>query len=173
MAHHVAIAYPDHARATEVIAALKRLEAEGVVELKKAVAIIHERERQLGAGSVIAQSTIGALAGAVVGALLGLAFSDLWLGTLIGAIVGALSGLMIAFARSEEPHSYGFGSFGRQAAGRLPDGGAAVLMLVRKNDPEKTIATLKEYGGRVLHTTLPADVDSQLRAAVGNLAPAA
>jgi uncharacterized membrane protein len=173
VAHHVAIAYPDHARATEVIAALKRLEAEGVVELKKAVAVIHDRERQLGIGSVLAQTTAGVLAGAVVGVALGLAFGELGLGTLIGAIVGALSGLMIAFARSDEPQSYGFGSFGQQVAGGLPDGTAAVLMLVRKNDPEKAIATLQQYGGRVIHTTLPTDIEAQLRTAVSQLAPAA
>jgi uncharacterized membrane protein len=162
VAHHVAIAYPDHARAKEVVAALKRLEAEGVVELKKAVAVLHDRDRNLGVAQIVTHTVAGIVAGAGVGVLMGLAFDALGLGTLIGAIVGALCGIMIAFARSDEPHTYGFGSFGQQVAAGLPDGGAAVLMLIRKHDPDKAIATLQQYGGRVLHTTLPDEIETQL-----------
>ena len=173
MAHHVAIAYPDHARAKEVVAALKRLEAEGVVELKKAVAVIHDRERNLSAGQIVTHIVAGIVAGAAVGVLMGLAFDALGLGTLIGAIVGSLCGIMIAFARSDEPHTYGFGSFGQQVAAGLPDGSAAVLMLVRKHDPDKAIATLQQYGGRVLHTTLPNEIETRLLTAMSQPAAAA
>lgn len=173
MAHHVAIAYPDHARAKEVVAALKRLEAEGVVELKKAVAVLHDRERKLGAVQIATHTVAGIVAGAGVGALMGLAFGTLPLGTLIGAIVGSLCGLMIAFARSDEPEAYGFGSFGQQVAAGLPHGGAAVLMLVHKHDPDKAIATLQQYGGRVLRTTLPDDIETRLMTAMNQPAQAA
>lgn len=173
VAHHVAIAYPDHSRATEVIAALKRLEAEGVVELKKAAAVIRDREGALRAGEIVVQVAAGALAGAIVGVVLGLLFGALALGALIGAAAGALSGLMIGFARGDEPQNFGFGSFGQHVASSMPHGGAAVLMLVRKNDPDKAIAALQPYGGRVIHTTLPADIDAQLRTAVSQLAQAA
>jgi uncharacterized membrane protein len=173
VAHHVAIAYPDHARAKEVVAALKRLEAEGVVELKKAVAVLHDRDRKLGVAQILTHTVAGIVAGAGVGVLMGLAFDALGLGTLIGAIVGSLCGIMIAFARSDEPEAYGFGSFGQQVAASLPDGGAAVLMLVRKHDPDKAIATLQQYGGRVLRTTLPDDIEARLLTAVNQPAQAA
>jgi uncharacterized membrane protein len=173
VAHHVAIAYPDLSRAKEVIAALKRLEAEGVVELKKAVAVIHDRERRLEAGPVIVHALGGLLAGAVIGVVFGLVFSDMLLGVLITSIIGTLCGIMIAFARNEELHDYGFGTFGQQVAANLPDGSAAVLMLVHKRDPEKAIATLQQYGGTVVRTTLPAEIETRLLSAVNPVAAAA
>ena len=123
-------------------------------------AVIHDRERKVGTGAVLSQMSVGIVAGAAVGVLLGLAFSDLALGTLIGAVVGALCGIMIAFARSDEPQNFGFGAFGQQVAERLPHGGAAVLMLVHKKDPDAAIATLQQYGGTVLRTTLPDDIQA-------------
>lgn len=173
MTHHVAIAYPNDAHAAEVIAALKRLEAEGVVELKRAVAVIRDHESRLGIKQILGQTAAGALAGVIVGVLLGFIFAAPDLGALIGTAAGALSGLMIAFARGDEPQNFGFGAFGQQVAASMPHGGSAVLMLLRKHDPDTAIATLQQYGGRVIHTTLPADIDTQLRTAVRQLAQAA
>jgi uncharacterized membrane protein len=173
VAHHVAIAYPDLSRAKEVVAALKRLEAEGVVELKKAVAVIHDRERRLETMPVVVHALGGLLAGAAIGVVFGLLFSDILLGVLITAVIGTLCGIMIAFARNEEPNNYGFGAFGLQVAERLPDGSAAVLMLVHKRDPEKAIATLQQYGGTVVRTTLPTEIETRLLSAVNPVAAAA
>jgi len=173
VAHHVAIAYPDLSRAKEVIAALKRLESEGVVELKKAVAVVHDHERRLEAVPVIVHALGGLLAGAAIGVVFGVLFSDMLLGVMITAIIGTLCGIMIAFARNEEPADYGFGTFGQQVAATLPDRSAAVLMLVDKRDPEKAIATLQQYGGRVVRTTLPDEIETRLVTAMAPMAKAA
>lgn len=174
MAHHVAIAYPDHSRTTEAIAALKRLEAKGVVELKKIAAITVEGDRGFRPAHILGHTAIGTLAGAVVGVLIGLMFSELMWGTIMGTAVGTLAGVMIGFSRTDEPENYGFGPFGEYVATSVAPGTSALLMLVEKRDPAATIAELQQFGGRVIRTTLPNDIETQLKSAVHQqAAPAA
>ena len=52
------------------------------------------------------------------------------------------------------------GLIGRQVFGYDP--GAKAYSY----DPDKAIAALKEYGGNVIHTTLPIDIETRLKAAV-------
>ena len=164
MSHLVAIAYPDERRAAEVLAALERLEAEGAIEVEDAAAVSKDDLGGIKLDRVLGHAAAGAAVGAAWGGIVGMIFLVPAVGAAFGAGVGALAGKLVGAARGGA-----FGDFGLHVRDHMPPGSSAVLMLVRKRDPEKAIAELRQYGGTVLRTTLPDEIEAQLRGALEQL----
>lgn len=165
VAYLVAITYAEEDRASEVIEALKRLEADGGIELDDAVAVTKDKLGGIKLGTVLTHTAGGAAAGAVWGALLGLVFLMPAVGAAFGAVTGALAGKLVGVGRANA-----FGDFGLHVQQYMPPGSSALLMLIRKQDPERAIAALERYGGHVERTTLPDEIEAQLRQALGQFA---
>jgi uncharacterized membrane protein len=168
VSHLIAIAYPNQEQAGKAVDALKRLDAAGAIELEDVAAISRDGDGGVKLDQVVGRAAAGAAGGFFIGALIGLiVFPPVALaGALFGAATGALTGKMSGVRDVES-----FDAFERELAENLPPGGAAVVMVTRAEDPERAIAELRQFGGTILHTTLPDDVEDQLRAAVGRLAP--
>ncbi|HEU0114523.1 MAG TPA: DUF1269 domain-containing protein, partial [Thermomicrobiales bacterium] len=117
---------------------------------------------------VLGRAAAGAAGGFFIGALIGLiVFPPIALaGALFGAATGAITGKLSGVGETDD-----FDAFERQVAASLPPGGAAVVMVARNQHPDRAIAELSRFGGTVIETTLPDDVEDQLRAAIGRLAP--
>jgi uncharacterized membrane protein len=49
---------------------------------------------------------------------------------------------------------------------RLEPGGAALFVLVRSGTPDKVLPRISEYGGEVLHTSLPGEAERTLQDAL-------
>ena len=170
MSHLVAIAYPDQRRALEVIEALGQLDADGAIDLEDVVAVSRDNEGGIKLERLVTHAAAGAAVGSLWGALIGLVFLMPAAGAIVGAAGGAVAGKLVGVIRSDDANEYGFGQFGQQISAVMLPGSSAVLMLVHKKDPDAAIATLQQDGGRVLRTTLPDEVEAQLRGALTQLA---
>lgn len=167
MAHFVAIMYEDEQQASKVIDALKKLEEDGTIDLDDAVAVTKDKLGGIKLDKILSHAAAGAALGAFWGAIVGAIFFLPAVGAAFGTVSGALAGKFIGLTRADD-----FGDFGLNVQQHMPPGSSAVLMLVRKNDPERAIDELKQYGGEVMLTTLPDDVEAHLRLALDELVPA-
>lgn len=173
----IAIAYDDPRQADDVLAAVRRLQNAGALHLNNAVAVARKAD---GGGRIkvdwdVSRTVAGLVVGVVLGALAGLIVLSrvtsgpvvLW--PLVGAIFGALAGGWAGtFADSEH-----IDDFVLEVRETMPRGSSALLMLLEQEDPEKTIAALRPYGGRLIRTTLPAEEEDRLRAALDRTPQAA
>ena len=164
MSELVAIAYPDERQASAVMDAIKRLDEAGTLDLDDAVAVAKDREGRIQVAGATSHMARGAAGGLLLGAVLGMIFVAPVVGALFGAASGALAGSF---------HDVEQNDFVRQVGDNLKPGSSAILMLVSKADPEKTLAALHQYGGKVMRTTLPDDAEARLRAALGEPAAGA
>jgi uncharacterized membrane protein len=159
MSDLVAIAYPDQDRAASVLAAVKQLQNEGALDLQDAVAISKNGEGRISVEGAVSRAAAGAAGGLALGALIGMIFFAPLVGAAFGAVAGGLAG---SFADAEH-----IDDFATQVGDNMPPGSSALLMLVNRVAPERTLAELQRYGGTVIRTSLPDDVEARLRAALG------
>jgi uncharacterized membrane protein len=122
----------------------------GKVNLKQAINMIG-----VGAAS-------GGLSGALWGSLVGLLFlnplAGIAVGGLIGAGSGALSGSLVDYGIDD--------NFIRQVAETLQPNTSALFVLVRRAQPEKMLAELSQFRGRVLRSSLSPEQEARLQAAL-------
>lgn len=167
MSHLVAITYPTEDQASKVVDVLKDLAQKGVIELNDAVAVVKDDRGGIKFATIMAGTKRGASLGAFWGSLIGLVFFMPVVGAAFGATTGAMIGKLSGAARVDS-----FGDFGLHIRDHMEDSSSVVLMLGRKTDPEAAIEALKTYGGTVMRTTLPDEIETQLRTALDNLTEA-
>jgi uncharacterized membrane protein len=155
----VAITYPGMKDAREVLAELKDMQGENLIQLDDAVvverrqdgAIKLHQERNLVAG--------GAVGGALFGGLIGLLFFVPVLGMAVGAGVGAASGAMADGGVDD--------NFARRLGTALRPGGAALVLLVHSATPDKVLNRLgPNHNGELLQTSLSDEQERHLREAI-------
>ena len=160
MSQLVAIAYPDQHQAVDVMETLKQLHEVDIINLDDAVAVSKDGEGRIKLEGAISRAAAGAAGGLFLGTMIGLVFFMPVLGALFGTAAGALAGKFADVAQIDD--------FVIQVGDNMPPGSSAILMLVRKTDPEKTLAALRQYGGTVIRTTLPDDAEARIRAALAD-----
>ena len=101
----------------------------------------------------------GAAGGLFLGTLVGLVFFVPVVGALFGAAAVALSGKLPDVGHIDD--------FVLEVGGSMPPGSSAILMLAHAADPDKALAQLQRYGGKVIRTTLPGGAEARIRAALG------
>ena len=89
-----------------------------------------------------------------MGGLIGLIF----LAPLLGAAAGAASGALTDLGIEDR--------FMKELGQSLPEGGAALFVLVRQVTPDKVIPRISEYGGKVLQTSLSNESEQRLQEAL-------
>jgi uncharacterized membrane protein len=96
------------------------------------------------------------------GTLVGLLFMNpligLATGAALGAGAGALSGALADYGIDDD--------FIRQLGQSLQPGTSALFVLVRKMQPEKVLAELSRFRGRVIRTSLSPEQEARLQAAL-------
>jgi len=102
---------------------------------------------------------MGALSGAFWGLLIGLIFFAPIFGLAIGAIAGAVSGRFADYGIDDK--------FIKEVAESVGPGNSAVFLLVKKITPDKVVDAIREYGGRVVRTSLSDAEETNLRDAFG------
>jgi uncharacterized membrane protein len=152
----VAIAYPDVATAQTVAGNLATAVKEHTIELEDLVIVEH----QAGGKIKLHQpnlTAVGAAGGALWGGLIGLIFFVPLFGAAIGAAAGAASG---AFSDTGVDDT-----FMKQLGAELPEGGAALILLIRKVSADKILPEIK-IPGKVIQTSLSDEHEEQLTAAL-------
>lgn len=164
MSNLIAIAYPDEATAQNVAATLKELQKERTIEIDDLVIAIRKDDGKMKLKQTVSTTGAGAAGGALWGGLIGLIFLMPLLGMAIGGATGAAGGAMTDYGINDR--------FMKELADKLPAGGAAVFVLVRRSTPDKVLPRVSQFGGEVVHTSLDAETEELLKDALRESAQA-
>ena len=159
MSNLVAVAYPDAETAEQVKSTLLDLQKEKVIELEDMVVVTRASDGKVKLHQGRSLAGAGAAGGAIWGGLIGLLFLAPLVGAAIGAASGAAAGALSDIGVDD--------NFMKELGAKLEDGGAALIVLVRRSTPDKVLPRIQEYGGHVLQSSLSNDAEERLEAALG------
>src|SRR6187455_753357 len=162
----VVVGFDNVTEADRALMELARLQKEYLIDLEDAVVAIRQPDGQVNLKQSINLVGIGAasggLSGAMWGSLVGLLFLNPLAGFAVGGLVGAGSG-----ALSGSLVDYGIDdNFIRSLAETLQPDTSALFVLVRKAQPEKVLAELSGFRGKVLRSSLSPEQEARLQAAI-------
>jgi len=163
MSDLVAVAYPDLATAQQVVGNLDQAQKAHLISLDDCVIV----ERQSDGKVKLHQpslAAVGATGGALWGGLIGLIFFAPLFGMAIGAASGAIAGHFSDAGVDD--------SFMKQLGEQLPEGGAAVILLIRKVTADKILPEIK-IPGTIVQTSLSDEAEQALAAALESAGQAA
>jgi uncharacterized membrane protein len=166
MSELVAVAFGSRDEADRALSELQRLQKEYLVDLEDAVVVIRETDGTLrmkqSVNMIGAGAASGALWGAMWGTLVGLLFMNPLIGMATGAAfgagAGALSGSLVDYGIDD--------GFIREIGEALPPDSSALFVLVRKAQPDKLLAELSKFRGRVIRSSLSPEMEARLQAAL-------
>lgn len=164
MANLVAIAYDDLGQARQVMGTVGELVKEHSLTLEDAVIV----ERRPGGKMKLHQPSLagmGAASGALWGGLIGLIFLMPVFGAAIGAATGAATGAASDFGIDDK--------FIKELGGKLPEGGAAVFVLVQEATRDKVVPEISKYGGHLIQSSLSNEQEAALQEALDSRGAAA
>jgi uncharacterized membrane protein len=151
----IAVAYPDKETAEAVRERLLQLMTEHVIELEDAVVVDRDEKGRVKLHQLHSPAAAGAVGGALWGGLIGLLFLAPLLGMAVGAAAGGASGAFVDVGVSDE--------FMRELGHKLPHGGSALIVLVRKVTPDKVLPQISQFGGEVIQSSLDDEAEARLR----------
>jgi uncharacterized membrane protein len=160
----VAIADPDMETAERVRAELVEAAKEHLAELEDAVVVERREDGKIKLHQATSLGAAGAAGGALWGGLIGLIFLAPVLGMAVGAAAGGVGGKVADVGINDD--------FLKALGVRLVPGGAALIALGSSGAPDRLIERLQPFGGEVIQTSLDADQEEHLRAALGGVASA-
>lgn len=166
MSELIVVAFENTDDADRVLTQLGRLRREHLIDLEDAVIAIRDAEGEMRVKQSISMvgqnATLGGATGALWGAFIGLLFlnplAGLAVGGAVGAGTGALSGSLIDYGINDD--------FIREIGETLRPDTSALFILVRKAQPEKVLAELRGYNGRILRSSLSPEQEAKLQAAL-------
>jgi uncharacterized membrane protein len=158
MSNLVVVAYPDEHRAAEVLAALRRMSSQYLIDLDDSCYVTKDARGKLKLHQNTNLAGAGAAFGGMWGMLIGLLFFVPFLGLAIGAGIGALSGKLSDYGIDDK--------FAKQLASTMQPNSSAIFVLVRRSTPDKVVPELAKYGGTILQTSLPKETEDKLQEAL-------
>ena len=158
MSKLVVIGFDETTKADEVLHKLAALQKEHLIDLEDAAVVIRDQDGKCQVKQAVNLTAGAAASGGMWGLLIGLLFMHPLLGLIAGATSGAISGSMMDFGINDD--------FIKELSGTLQNGSSALFILVRKATPDKVIAELEGYNGRILHTSLSITEENELKAAI-------
>lgn len=166
MSELVVVGFDDTQQADRALTELVRLQKEYLIDLEDAVVAIRSPD-----GTVRIKQSVnlvglgaaqGSLSGGLWGSLVGLLFLNPLLGFAAGAAVGAGSG-----ALAGSLSDYGIDDDLIRSIGEtLKPDTSALFVLIRKVQPDKVLAELSGFKGRVIRSSLSPDQEGRLQAAL-------
>lgn len=155
MSYLVVISFDDPDEAGKVRQTLSSIEYTGHLSLNDSAIIVKDDDGKVHIKNEVDRGVkIGAVGGSLLGLLLASVFFPIG-GLILGAIGGALVGKMADTGVSQK--------FVKEVTEDLQPGSSAIFFIVRGNDPNPTVAALREYKGKVLQTSLPEEAEDTLR----------
>ncbi|SBO43836.1 DUF1269 domain-containing protein [Cyanobium sp. NIES-981] len=157
MSSLVVVGFPKAEEAEAVRRELVDIQREQLIALEDAVVVEHDAEGQVHLRQALNLTAAGALGGGFWGTLVGLLFLNPLLGAAVGAGVGAASGSLSDIGIND--------GFMRELGETLPQGTAALCLLVREATPDRVIERLRSHAphARLLRTNLSHTDEDQLR----------
>ena len=168
MVELVVIGFDDQQQADQVLTELRRLQKEYLIDLEDAVVAIRQPDGKIQLKQSVNLTGMGAASGGASGAFWGTLLGLLFLNPLAGFAIGGLAGAG-AGAISGSMMDYGVDdNFAKSVAETLKPNSSALFVLVRKAQPEKVLAELSRFRGRVLRSSLSPQQESRLQAALSD-----
>lgn len=147
--------------AAEVLATLQDLQREYLIDVEDAVIVRRNDKGRLYLQQSVNLAAAGAWSGAFWGLLIGLIFA----GPIGGAVAGAAGAGLGALTGSLD--DYGLeDSFVEELGAEVEPCCSALFVLARSMTTDKVIEALDGTGGRLLRTSLPADIETRLQTAL-------
>ena len=156
MSHMIVFAMPSLEGAYAMRNALDDLRALELVDVKDAAVVEHHPDGSVRVRQAFDLIGVGALGGAMWGALIGLIFLSPWLGMAVGGLAGALAGKFTDIGIDDE--------FIREVGENVKPGQSALFMLIDNWENSKSLRLLADFDAAIIHTTMPADEEARLRA---------
>jgi uncharacterized membrane protein len=161
----IAIGYSDEDTAEQAAEEVYRLAHDLVIEPEAVAVIKRDRNGKYKVTTNHHPVAEGVTWGMFWGALFGLLFFIPVFGLAVGGVLGALLGTIDKIGIDE--------TFQQEVRDMLQPGTSALFLVVNKVTPDKAVAALSRYGGRVLKTSLSEDAEHKLQEALaGAGAPA-
>lgn len=160
MSNLVVLSFESAEEANEVKESLRKLAKQGGISLSDTAVVVKDEDggvhvdNQVSHGTMVSTG-VGALLGVLLGGFL-FPLGGLLLGAAGGALVGRLADLGVD------------GKFVKDVSESLKPGSSALFVLVRDADPTAALATLRQYKGKVLQTTLSSQAEANLKDALGD-----
>lgn len=162
----IAISFDGMHEADRALVELNQLQKEYLIDLTDAVVVIRQPDGKVNLKQsfnlVGAGAASGSLSGALWGTLVGLLFLNPLAGFAAGAVVGAgagaLSGSLVDYGIDDK--------FIRSVGETLTPGSSALFILVRKIQPDKVLAELSKFPGKVIKSSLAPDQERRLEEAL-------
>ena len=166
MSELIVVAFDGPNKADEVLNELRNLQREYLIDLEDAVVAVRRPDGKVKLNQSVdlvgTTAASGGLWGALWGTLVGVLFLNplvgLAVGTMVGAGTGALAGALSDYGIDD--------NFIRELAKTLSPNSSAIFVLIRKMQPEKVLAELSRFHGRVLRTSLSPEQEAKLQAAL-------
>ena len=155
MSDLVVIGFDDEHTAFEMRAALAKLQKEYLISMEDVVVVTKDEKGKVKLHQAVNLTAAGAVGGTFWGMLIGLIFLNPLLGAAVGAGAGAISGKLSDIGIDDK--------FMRELGETITAGSSALFVLVRKATPDKVLAELKGFRGKVLKTSLTEDKEEKLR----------
>jgi uncharacterized membrane protein len=156
MADLVAIVYPDQHRAAEVMATLRRLQSEYLIDLEDACIVVKDESGKVKLHQAVNLTAAGAVSGALWGTVIGLLFFNPLLGTALGAASGALAGRLSDYGIDDD--------FIKSLAAEMQPSSSGIFMLVRRATMDRVEPELAKFGGKILRTSLSREAETKFQA---------
>jgi uncharacterized membrane protein len=157
MSDLIVVGFKDEFKADEVMSELRRLQSEYLVDLEDAAVVVRNQEGKVKIKQAQELVATGALSGGYWGVLLSILFFNP-IFTLVGAAAGALSGALSDIGINDD--------FMRDLGSTIEPGTSAIFVLVRKSTPDRVLADLSKFEGKVLRTSLSKEDEAKLQAAL-------
>jgi uncharacterized membrane protein len=158
MATFIAVQYDTAEKAEEVRKTLIKLQRDYLIELEDAVVAVKDENGKVRLQQPINMTAAGAVSGGFWGSLIGLLFLNPLLGAAMGAGAGAISGALTDLGINDK--------FMKELADGLQPNTSILFLLVRKSTPDKVVPEIKQYGGKILQTSLSHEDEAKLQAAL-------
>jgi uncharacterized membrane protein len=155
MSNLVVIGFDDEHKAFEMRAELAKLQKEYLIEMEDVVVVTKNDKGKVKLHQAVNLTAAGAVGGAFWGTLIGMIFLNPLVGAAVGAGAGAMSSKLRDIGISD--------NFMKELGETLGNNTSAIFVLVRKATPDKVLAELKGFKGKVLKTSLTKDKEEELR----------
>jgi uncharacterized membrane protein len=157
MSDLIVVGFKDEFKADEVMSELRRLQSEYLVDLEDAAVVVRNQEGKVKIKQAQELVAAGAVSGSYWGVLLSVLFFNP-IFALVGAAAGALSGALTDIGIDD--------NFMRDLGSTIEPGTSAIFVLVRKSTPDRVLADLSKFEGKVLRTSLSKEDEAKLQAAL-------
>ena len=156
MSQLLVITFDDAEQAVQARETLRDIERAGKLSLDDYAIVVKDPEGKVSVKNVADKGVKwGALGGAILGPLLMFMFPIVGIG--LGAAAGALVGKLFGMGVDQK--------FVKEVSASLKPNGSA-LFLLGKGDPAAVIAALRPYQGTLIQTTLPEEMEQQVKDAL-------